>query len=81
MIGLGDECLRGKSQYRPRKGQKGSTKTGMSPERAIATLGQCIHHFPTRTGGYAKVIPRRTLVYRRGTEGPIPISPIVLQGY
>jgi hypothetical protein len=80
-MGLGYKYLRGKSQCRPRKGQRGLMETGMTPETATTRPGQCICHFPTRIGRHAKVIPGRTAVYRRGTEGPIPIGLTVLQEY
>jgi hypothetical protein len=39
MIGLGEECLRGKGQYRLRKGQEGSMETEISPGIAIVGPG------------------------------------------
>jgi hypothetical protein len=80
-MGLGNECLRGKGQCRPRKDQEGPMQTETSLGIAAARPGQYIHHFPTRIGGHVKVIPRRAPVYQRGTEGPIPIGPTILQGY
>jgi hypothetical protein len=81
MIGLRDECLRGKDQYRPRKGQEGPMETEMLPGIAAARPGQCICYFLTRIGGHVKVIPGRAPVHQRGTEGPIPIGATVPQGH
>jgi hypothetical protein len=56
-------------------------ETETSLGTATAGPGQYISHFPIRIGGYVKVVLRRAPVHWRGTEGPIPISLIVLKGY
>jgi hypothetical protein len=42
---------------------------------------QCLHCFPAGTREYAEIIPGGTPVHWRGTEGLIPIGPIVLKAH